>query len=327
MKRVILTSSSGLCLIPANRADVVVSLIFRFVWGPLPSQDHLAGHLASRSPYLETHWSQFIRGSSRVSRLRKNRALVHFCENFDVVELWFDRNPNDQLQLIWILEYLRSDPATASRLRLCLPDIDLAGSDSQGLCTRAVRDVDVTEDELETASMAWEAYRAPTPEACFYLSGRKLSALPLLSPTLSELLAELPSSTTGLGATEMRFLKLIASGCTRTRRLFELRGPADVHVFDQWESEALLEELAFGPMPAVAGLDEELATLTPDHARHRYAAYRRSRLALTEFGKAVLAGREDFRRHNPIKRWWGGTLLTNERLWRWDAQSGSLVAP
>jgi hypothetical protein len=50
-------------------------------------------------------------------------------------------------------------------------------------------------------------------------------------------------------------------------------------------------------------------------------------LSLTEFGKAVLAGDENFRRHNSIDRWWGGTHLTNERLWRWDPETRSLIAP
>ncbi len=27
---------------------------------------------------------------------------------------------------------------------------------------------------------------------------------------------------------------------------------------------------------------------------------------------------EDFSRHNPIDRWWGGTHLTNDNLWRWS---------
>jgi len=39
-------------------------------------------------------------------------------------------------------------------------------------------------------------------------------------------------------------------------------------------------------------------------------------LSLTEFGEAVLAHREDFSCYNPIDRWWGGTHLTNHRLWR-----------
>jgi hypothetical protein len=50
----------------------------------------------------------------------------------------------------------------------------------------------------------------------------------------------------------------------------------------------------------------------------------RSRFSLTEFGKAVVAHKKDFSRHNPIDRWWGGTHLTNDRLWRWNPV---LVAP
>ncbi len=29
-------------------------------------------------------------------------------------------------------------------------------------------------------------------------------------------------------------------------------------------------------------------------------------------------------RHNPIDRWWGGTQLTNDNLWRWNPM---LIAP
>ena len=56
----------------------------------------------------------------------------------------------------------------------------------------------------------------------------------------------------------------------------------------------------------------------------RYARYKESVFSLTEFGKAILAREEDFSRHNPIDRWWGGTHLTNDNLWRWNQ---GLVAP
>jgi hypothetical protein len=36
---------------------------------------------------------------------------------------------------------------------------------------------------------------------------------------------------------------------------------------------------------------------------------------------------DDFSRDNPIHRWWGGTELTNDRLWRWDPDSRALIAP
>jgi hypothetical protein len=144
---------------------------------------------------------------------------------------------------------------------------------------------------------------------------------------MEDLLAELPSPITGLGATEAQLLDLIAKGHNRTKELFQPGGLLKTRVFDQWELGPLLEGLGSGPMPAVAGLDPKLATLSPHDARGRNAALRRSRLSLTEFGQAVLAGREDFRRHNPIRRWWGGTLLIKERLWRWDRESRVLIAP
>ena len=176
----------------------------------------------------------------------------------------------------------------------------------------------VTEDELETASATWQAYRATTPEACFEMLGRDLSALPLLRPALFDLLEELPSSATGLGATEMRVLELIANGYASTNALFYLTELRQRRVFDSWEIGSLLEGLAHGPRPAIAGLDDALRTLKASNYRGRDEAYKRSRLSLTEFGKAIVAHKEDFSRHNPIDRWWGGTKLTNDNLWRWN---------
>jgi hypothetical protein len=54
---------------------------------------------------------------------------------------------------------------------------------------------------------------------------------------------------------------------------------------------------------------------------------RKAGWSLTALGKAVLARTDDFSRHNPISRWWGGTKLTNDSLWRWDSANRKLVAP
>ena len=205
---------------------------------------------------------------------------------------------------------------SAIKARLRLVDFDLISIPPTGLGKWKVKDIDVTGAELETASRAWQAYRATTPEACLALLATDLSALLMLKLALLELLAELPSSTTGLGATEMRMLELIAWGFANTNPLFHLRTLRGTRVFDESELGYLLDGLAHGPTPAVAGLDE-LRTISRENLRDRVPAYLRSRLSLTEFGKAVVAHKEDFSRHNPIDRWWGGTRLTNDCLWRW----------
>ena len=325
MKRLILTS----CLMPeftkSDFADLAVDFFFRFVWGPLPSPDELATYLGPRGPDHAPghHWSDFaVRWSQSEHRSCRDLGLAEFCQQYGTVELWFDTEPNAQLCLVWLLDYFQSHPETVARLKFRLVDLAMIGLERLGKWQPPA--VDVTERELETASAAWQAYRAQTPEACFDLLCRDLSALPLLRPVLIDLLEELPHLLTGLGATEMRMLELIARGYSLTNALFHLGQPRQKRIFSELEYGYLLDGLAHGPRPAVAGLDEELRTLDRKNLRDRHTAYLRSELSLSEFGKAVLAHKEDFSRHNPIDRWWGGTHLTNDRLWRWEPV---LIAP
>jgi hypothetical protein len=320
MTRLILTSQSGTELILSDLADVVIIFSFRFVWGPLPSPDELAFYLAARSEQhtAATHWSTFSGRWPADAEAHKDLGLVEFCGHCETIELWFDPGPNDQLQLVWLLDYFRSYPEIVARLRLRLVDYDLIIASDEELGRWKMPAIDVARDELETASATWQAYRATTPEACCDLLRRDASALPLLRPALFDLLEELPSGATGLGATEMRLLELIASGYGHTNALFYRRGLRQRRVFDDTEIGLLLEGLAHGPRPAIAGLDDGLRTLEKKNHRDRDKAFKRSRLSLTELGKAIVAHREDFSRHNPIDRWWGGTRLTNDRLWRWD---------
>ena len=320
MKPLVLTGWSSPDFLKDDLADLVLDLAFYdFVWGPQPPSDELASHLgprtASHDPNRATHWSDW--GTHRrPERNHRDGSLAEFCRQYETVELWFDVRPRAQLKLIWLLDYFRSHPELAGRLKLRLVDLEMISLEKFGRWRPPA--VDVTGKELDTASAAWQAYRAPTPAACFDLLGKDLSALPLLRPMLIDLLEELPSGSTGLGASEMRMLELIGRGYSLTNALFHLNQLRQTRLFSEWEYGYLLDGLAHGPRPAVRGLGEALRTLSRKSFRDRHAAYLRSELFLTEFGKAVVAHEEDFSRHNPIDRWWGGTHLTNDRLWRWD---------
>ncbi|MGH6710773.1 MAG: hypothetical protein ACREEK_17590 [Bradyrhizobium sp.] len=325
MKRLILTSTHVRDFTEPEFADLAVDFFFRFGWGQQPSPDELVTYLGPRTVDVEQgkHWSDFaMKWGQCDHRDRRDLSLTEFCQQYETVELWFDTRPNAQLTLIWLLDYFRSYPETVERLKFRLIDLDMIQLDVLGKWQPPT--VEITDKELETASSAWRAYAAPTPQACFDLLGKDLSALPLLKPVLVDLLEELPSSSTGLGASEMRMLELIGRGYSLTNALFHLYQLRQTRIYGEWEYGYLLDGLAFGPRPAIAGLDEELRTLGREQLRSRHDAYLRSELSLTEFGKAVLAGKEDFSRHNPIDRWWGGTHLTNDNLWRWNP---ALVAP
>jgi hypothetical protein len=207
------------------------------------------------------------------------------------------------LQLAWLLDHFSSYPETVARLKLRFMDLDLVGLHPGQFEKLRTPIVDVSERELEAASEFWQAYKQPTKDACFDLLREDLVPLPLLKPVLRDLLEELPSGSTGLGATEMRMLELIGSGYANVNPLFHFGELRQTRVFNEWELGYLLDGLAFGPRPAIAGWDEELRTIRHDNLRDRHRASLRSRLSLTEFGWAVVAYEEDFSRHNPIDRW------------------------
>jgi hypothetical protein len=320
MKRLILTGwGGGSELARSGLAEIVIPFHFQFEWGPLPRAEKLSAYFAAYTADLgpADHWSDWVRWP-RGAKGRK-LSLAEFCESYDEIELWFGATPRDQLQLVWLLDHLRNCPALAQKLGLRLLDSELIfyPDDDFAECERDIAIVDVGAEEFEIAKLTWSAYRAPTPEASTDLLHRDLSALLMLRPALLELLAELPSPLTGLGATEMRFLEMLARGYANTNALFHLRSHRGTYVFGEFELGWLLEGLALGPRPAVAGLGDELCTIERQDLRARHEVYLCSRLSLTEFGKAVLAHQEDFSRHNPIDRWWGGTHITSDRMWRY----------
>lgn len=324
MKPLVLTSEAPPSFTRGGFPDIAIDLtFFRFVWGPLPSQDVIAGVLGPsasiRGASGAMHWSDWgSRWNRSENREQRDLSLADFCQRYDTVELWFDVDPAAQLSLIWLLDHFRAYPQTVTRLKLRLVDQDMRWIEPDEIGNGLPPVVDVTENELATARAAWQAYRSPTPEACVDLLRQDLSALPMLKPVLLDLLAELPSAATGLGATEMRMLEMIGRGYSLTEDLFDNSAVRQTYVFDEFEYGYLLDGLAFGPRPAVAGLDEALRMMCKEGLEDRQEAYNRSRLSLTDFGKAVVAHKEDFSRHNPIDRWWGGTHLTNDNLWRWS---------
>jgi hypothetical protein len=255
-------------------------------------------------------------------RLRKfgmtDLGLIEACERCDTVELWMETDPNSQLVLIWLLDHLGARGGSAGII-LRHVDIFLGDTDPARLAMRNFPAVAVNDQHFEIATLAWQAFRAPTPHAWFDLLAKDLSTLPQLRRCVLEMLEELPGRVTGLGASEMRILELISTGYEHPFDAFpHHRERFQRRVFGYWEAGALLERLALAPTPAVSGLAEWPFTLAMHDNDARLARYKESRLSLTEFGKSVLAHEEDFSRHNPIDRWWGGTRLTNDRLWRWD---------
>jgi hypothetical protein len=332
MTRLILTAddTAAGCLRQTGIADIVIPFGHRFVWGALPSDAEFARLVALRTTKHDSPgflWLNDVR-SRRLDENGRDLGLVDLCERCETIELWIDPDPNAQLTLIWLLDYLRLHGKTASKLTLVQANVNIGGHFPAEVANWRLPAVEILNDHLETASAAWQAYRAPTPEAWFNLLDKDMSVLPQLRQSVLELLEELPTRRTGLGTTELRMLEVISAGNSEPLDVFPgRRGHNKRRVFDYWEIGSLLDGLAHCPAPTLSGLDEGPFTDEMHQDRDRHARYQRSKLKLTALGEAILSRTDDFSRHNPIHRWWGGTELTNDSLWRWDPEHRTLIAP
>lgn len=313
----------------AGLADLVIAIERRLVWGQLPSEVELQAFFAPRTTQPKgLHWLDDTPSWRLEEWSVRDRGFVELFAECGSFEFCRGPGPNAQLLMLWLLDHWRRETTTANSNFTVRPlQMAVGGIDRRALARPHPFVNEIEPHYFKLASRAWRAYRAPTPQNWFDLFKANLVVLPQLSSCVTALLEELPSSASGLGATEEQILKLVARDGVRPFDILGYRDRYRLPVYEYWEVGALLDGLARCDRPAVAGLDEGPFSFEMHNDSSRLQRYKQSRLSLTDFGKAVLGGNENFRRYNRIDRWWGGTHLTNDRLWQWDAEAHSLVAP
>ncbi|WP_108683566.1 DUF1835 domain-containing protein [Methyloceanibacter sp. wino2] len=245
--------------------------------------------------------------------------------NFDRVILWFEHDLYDQLQLLQVLDWFADHPREPETLLMVQTDEYIARQEPEAIVDEAALARPVTDAQLDLAVRAWAAFRQPTPEAWARLLREDISALPFLRGAVVRMLEELPGPD-GVTRTERLVLACLNAGSTLTAvALFgAVQKMEDAEFMGDWSFWRVLDGLALGPAPLIAGLDGAPFQVED---KARMEAYVKSQPALTTLGKDVVEGRADWAEHHPIDRWWGGTHLTNARLWRWDPETEHLIAP
>jgi hypothetical protein len=149
-------------------------------------------------------------------------AVIAGHKNFSLVELWFEHDLYDQLQLLQILAFFKSEGRTDG-LTLIQADDYLGAQGPETILKFAERRRPVEEPDLALAARVWAALASSTPEAIAGGLASLESRLPFLRPALGRLLEELPSPQNGLGRTEHTILTEIAAGTINPPATF-LRG-------------------------------------------------------------------------------------------------------
>jgi hypothetical protein len=155
---------------------------------------------------------------------------------------------------------------------------------------------------------------------------RESAELPFVAAALRRLLEELPAPADGLSGTERRALQAVADGARTPPAAFVAAQRLEEAPFigDTWFHRAL-SELGQGATRLVE--TDDGTALPPPPPLGDSLHFARLQLRLTAAGERTLRGEADRVELLGIDRWLGGTHITPDSTWRWDAAELELVRP
>ena len=262
---------------------------------------------------------------------RRDRQLLEALRDNLQIVLWFEHDLYDQLQLLDVLALAHAEQAA--------PELIVIGSFPGKPSFAGLGELTASELEtlwpsrrraapaaLQAATSAWAAVQAPEPTTLAEWATREREHLPFLAPALRRLLEELPAPADGLSGTERRALQAVAAGARTPPAAFVAAQRLEEAPFmgDTWFYRALS---ALGQGTTRLLESEDGAALPPPPPLGDSQPFARLQLRLTATGEQALRGEADRVELLGIDRWIGGTHITPDTTWRWDAAERALVRP
>jgi hypothetical protein len=259
-----------------------------------------------------------------VAGLQQWRAAIE-DQDHDELVLWYEHDLFDQLNLLQLLDWIRPTLTTRQPVSLiCIGTFpgrpgfkglgELTPAELAPLVETRQR---VTHEQCALAGRAWLAFRDPSPRALEALLRSDTSALPFVAPALARHLEEYPWTGDGLSRTERRLLELARPAPVEIHAAYPRMHDRETAFYISGESYWRLLLHLSSSVPALVVLETRDAD--PD-------SLPRGTIALSDFGRAVLARTADRIRHTGIDRWLGGVHLTGSGpIWRWDSTGRCMV--
>ena len=269
--------------------------------GPVPGGLSLAQLGPVRARFLsQVGWDDEAR---LLHAFKARDDVVERYNEYENVVLWFEWDLYDQLQLLQLLDFFAGKLGTREA-PLKLEIVSVAGylgtlppEKFPELYAKRKR---VNLAMLSLGQRAWRAMTSSEPDNVETLLKTNTSALPFLADALERFLEELPWTSDGLARSERQLIEGIASGGSSFSQVFQHATMKEERIYCGDSSAALyLDRLSQGQTPLVSVSD--------------------AKFWLTDTGRAVLRGDEDWISLGGSDRWLGGIHLEGANAkWRWD---------
>ena len=294
------------------------------VCGPAPGNLSETEFLEARAQHLSTAYAVEVNKVRKELR-EQHQALESFRDHEEVV-LWFEHDLFCQIHLIYLLNWFAQRELGETKLSLiCIgefpgvPSFHGLGqlSEEQLASLFPQREV-IMSAQLELGTRAWQAYSSSDALGLMSLHDSDTSALPFLGRAMVNHAQRFPWTRTGIGRVERTALQLVADGHEDFKELFPQ--------FNRLESEyGFGDAQVYLALRRMVDVPAPLLSQDDDSARDPMAMLKSS-FAITNDGKKVLTGEQDFVVRNGIDLWLGGVHLHGaDAHYRWDDEAQTLL--
>jgi hypothetical protein len=297
------------------------------VCGPAPAGVSGEEFLRLRAQHLSEAYGVPLEKCER--ELRAQEAALSAATDHEEVVLWFEHDLFCQVQLVYLLHWFAGRELGKTKLSLiCVgefPGVDrfrgLGQLTEEQLASLFPQRQNASPEQLQLGSKAWAAYSSPDPTEVLSLINSDPSEMPFLRRALIKHIQRFPSTNNGLGRIENVGLELIDSGYRKFRSLF----PAFVRrepEFGLGDAQLYFElkRLVDASTPLLK-LSDGVRGASLDSAQMLLSTFE-----ISELGRSVLEGEQDFVRRNGIDYWLGGVHLEGDEAgWRWDEDAKELL--
>lgn len=305
--------------------------------GPVPDDGDLGAFHRVRAQFLaDRGWAS---EAEVIEDLSARDARLAGLSATDAIVLWFEPDLYDQLQLLQVLARLAMRPAT-ERPTVTIAPADLMLGSLAPSNFRPLYDArrTIVDTDYAKAIASWCAFTAATPDALAavvaHLDAAILSRryatddhvrLPHLTAALRRVLEEYPDVDTGLSRSERQICEALAPGPITLAKLFDAshRTSESWVWLGDWSFAWYVQRLSDVAQPLISH-PNGTRVIAPRDGMDA-TRFQAQSVVLTPFGSDVVRARTDAITANGIDRWIGGTHLTADRHWRWDARVQSTV--
>lgn len=298
-------------------------------WRDILHEGPVEGHmpLAKRSEARAKFILEFDGGDlSDIHQSFKDRdKTLFYLDEYSRVELWFEHDLYDQLQLLQILDFAHHN-LERQEMHLVQSDTYLGEMDDEAFKSLPTLAKPISPEMKAYAAKAWSALTQNTPDNLIRVMDNP--DMPFTAPAVRRLVMEYPDSRTGLPTSIFNALTLLMNGPATISRLFEHMQNCELAKYMGDLSFAkYIDELGTCLQPLIAGDNVIYSTSKASGRKNleQIQSYFRQKIHLTEFGQKVMAKEANHVSKNGIDRWICGVHLTPDNLYFYDMKRAKIV--